>query len=116
MNPALYRRSLPDSEGLSAIDVLDRIADLRLGGCMFNALAGLSATFDDVELREVGQHAAERGLTLDVALGQLNPYHFRLSRRLPDRREWRRAGRAPARHHSGAPAGSCGPDVHDRHS
>jgi sugar phosphate isomerase/epimerase len=43
---------------------------------MFNSLADLSATFDDTELREVGQHAAERGLTLDVALGQLNPYHF----------------------------------------
>ena len=75
-NPALYRRSLPDSEGLSAVDVLDRVADLGLGGCMFNSLAELSGTFDDVELRAVGQYAAERGLSLDVALGQLNPYHF----------------------------------------
>jgi hypothetical protein len=75
-NPPIYRRSLPEGEGLSAIEALDRVADLGLGGCMFNSLAELSGTFDDVELREVGQYAAERGLALDVALGQLNPYHF----------------------------------------
>jgi sugar phosphate isomerase/epimerase len=43
---------------------------------MFNSLAELSGTFDVVELREVAQYAAERELALDVALGQLNPYHF----------------------------------------
>jgi hypothetical protein len=73
LHPAIYRRSLPDSEGLSALVVLDRVADLGLGGCMFNSLTELSPTFDEAELRGVALYAAERGLTLDLTLGQLHP-------------------------------------------
>jgi sugar phosphate isomerase/epimerase len=61
---------------VDATSLLDRVAALGLGGCMFSAPGALSRRLDPVELESVRAHADALGLYLELALGQINPYRF----------------------------------------
>jgi sugar phosphate isomerase/epimerase len=61
---------------LDAASLLDRLAALGLGGCMFSSPSALSPRLDLAELESVRAHADALGLYLELALGQLNPYRF----------------------------------------
>jgi hypothetical protein len=60
MKLAPYRRSLPESDGLSATAALDRIADLGRQGCMLQSIEELSPTLDSGELRRLGDTGPTR--------------------------------------------------------
>jgi sugar phosphate isomerase/epimerase len=72
----LYSRSLSLDDRVDAALLLDRVAALGLGGCMFSSPSALSARLDPAELESVRAHADVLGLYLELALGQINPYRF----------------------------------------
>jgi sugar phosphate isomerase/epimerase len=72
----IYARSLPDAGAASATEVLDTVKRLGLDGCLFASPLDLSPTLDPGELLAVHDYADSLGLYLDLAVGQVNPYHF----------------------------------------
>src|SRR6476620_8713697 len=73
---AIYSRSVPLADGLPARAILERVAELGLDGCLFPSPLALSTRLDVAELNDLRGYADELGLSLEVALGQINPYHF----------------------------------------
>jgi 3-oxoisoapionate decarboxylase len=76
MKLALYSRSVEGSDGLGPEAILDHVAELGLDGCLFASPLELSARLDLAELQAVRDHAGSLGLYIEVALGQINPFHF----------------------------------------
>jgi sugar phosphate isomerase/epimerase len=72
----IYSRSISRGADSNAFDVLDDVNVLGLAGCQFASPLDLSPDLDSAELQNVRAHAAGLSLWVDVALGQIHPYHF----------------------------------------
>ncbi|MCC7370110.1 MAG: sugar phosphate isomerase/epimerase [Chloroflexi bacterium] len=75
MNVSIYSRTL-DATPQPISTTLDVVKGHGLGGCMVASVFDVSKTLDPSELRDVRAYAESLGLFLDVAGGQINPYHF----------------------------------------
>ncbi len=72
----LYSRSLSEDDRVGARSILDRVAALGLGGCQFSSPTALSSSLDPAELEAVRAYADSLGLSIELALGQINPCRF----------------------------------------
>jgi sugar phosphate isomerase/epimerase len=72
----IYSLSISRGADSNPFDVLDDVNQLGLAGCQFASPLDLSPDLDPAELQTVRSHAARHGLFVDVALGQIHPYHF----------------------------------------
>jgi 3-oxoisoapionate decarboxylase len=72
----LYSRSLSEDDRVGARSILDQVAALSLGGCQFSSPTALSPSLDPAELEAVRAYADSLGLSIELALGQINPYRF----------------------------------------
>jgi sugar phosphate isomerase/epimerase len=76
MKLGIYSRSLENQAEDGPTALLDRVSALGLDGCQFASPLALSPNLDSAELDAVRAQAMALGLNVEVALGQINPYHF----------------------------------------
>jgi sugar phosphate isomerase/epimerase len=76
MKLGIYSRSLENNAEPGPLALLDRVSALGLDGCQFASPLALSPKLVSAELEAVRAQAASLGLYVELALGQINPYHF----------------------------------------